>query len=99
MEREDERGVAMRPDLNGLDVPEWAERHWTNQNGGIYCSAPPSMETAGGAWRRLAFFCHDLGRRACPLTGVPSSVGIYTPASPASAPPPVVRGSRRAAVG
>ena len=25
MEREDERGVAKRPDLNELDVPEWAE--------------------------------------------------------------------------
>jgi hypothetical protein len=25
MEREDERGVAKRPDLNDLDVPEWAE--------------------------------------------------------------------------
>jgi hypothetical protein len=25
MEREDERGVAKRPDLNKLDVPEWAE--------------------------------------------------------------------------
>jgi hypothetical protein len=24
-EREDERGVAKRPDLNELDVPEWAE--------------------------------------------------------------------------
>jgi hypothetical protein len=23
MEREDERGVAKRPDLNELDVPEW----------------------------------------------------------------------------
>jgi hypothetical protein len=23
--REDERGVAKRPDLNELDVPEWAE--------------------------------------------------------------------------
>ena len=25
MEREDERGVAERPDLNELDVPEWTE--------------------------------------------------------------------------
>jgi hypothetical protein len=25
IEREDERGVAKRPDLNELDVPEWAE--------------------------------------------------------------------------
>jgi hypothetical protein len=25
MEREDERGVAKRPDLNELDVPEWAK--------------------------------------------------------------------------
>jgi hypothetical protein len=25
MEREDERGVAKRPDLNELDMPEWAE--------------------------------------------------------------------------
>ena len=25
MEREDERGVAKWPDLNELDVPEWAE--------------------------------------------------------------------------
>jgi hypothetical protein len=25
MEREDERGVAKRPDLNELNVPEWAE--------------------------------------------------------------------------
>jgi hypothetical protein len=25
MEREDGRGVAKRPDLNELDVPEWAE--------------------------------------------------------------------------
>jgi hypothetical protein len=25
MGREDERGVAKRPDLNKLDVPEWAE--------------------------------------------------------------------------
>jgi hypothetical protein len=25
MERQDERGVAKRPDLNELDVPEWAE--------------------------------------------------------------------------
>jgi hypothetical protein len=25
MEREDERGLAKRPDLNELDVPEWAE--------------------------------------------------------------------------
>jgi hypothetical protein len=25
MEREDERGAAKRPDLNELDVPEWAE--------------------------------------------------------------------------
>jgi hypothetical protein len=25
MEREDERGVAKRPDLNELDVSEWAE--------------------------------------------------------------------------
>jgi hypothetical protein len=25
MEREDERGVTKRPDLNELDVPEWAE--------------------------------------------------------------------------
>jgi hypothetical protein len=25
VEREDERGVAKRPDLNELDVPEWAE--------------------------------------------------------------------------
>jgi hypothetical protein len=25
MEREDERGVAKRPDLNELDVPQWAE--------------------------------------------------------------------------
>jgi hypothetical protein len=25
MERENERGVAKRPDLNELDVPEWAE--------------------------------------------------------------------------
>ena len=25
LEREDERGVAKRPDLNELDVPEWAE--------------------------------------------------------------------------
>jgi hypothetical protein len=25
MKREDERGVAKRPDLNELDVPEWAE--------------------------------------------------------------------------
>jgi hypothetical protein len=25
MEREDEQGVAKRPDLNELDVPEWAE--------------------------------------------------------------------------
>ena len=25
MEREDERGMAKRPDLNELDVPEWAE--------------------------------------------------------------------------
>jgi hypothetical protein len=25
MEREDERGVAKRPDLSELDVPEWAE--------------------------------------------------------------------------
>jgi hypothetical protein len=24
MEREDERGAAKRPDLNKLDVPEWA---------------------------------------------------------------------------
>jgi hypothetical protein len=25
MEREDERGVAKRPDLSELNVPEWAE--------------------------------------------------------------------------
>ena len=25
MEREDERGVAKRPDFNELDVPEWTE--------------------------------------------------------------------------
>ena len=25
LEREDERGVAKQPDLNNLDVPEWAE--------------------------------------------------------------------------
>jgi hypothetical protein len=25
MEQEDERGMAKRPDLNELDVPEWAE--------------------------------------------------------------------------
>jgi hypothetical protein len=25
MEREDERGMAKRPDLNELDAPEWAE--------------------------------------------------------------------------
>jgi hypothetical protein len=25
MKREDERGVAKRPDLNELDAPEWAE--------------------------------------------------------------------------
>jgi hypothetical protein len=25
MKREDERGVVKRPDLNELDVPEWAE--------------------------------------------------------------------------
>jgi hypothetical protein len=25
VEREDERGMAKRPDLNELDVPEWAE--------------------------------------------------------------------------
>jgi hypothetical protein len=25
MERQNERGVAKRPDLNELDVPEWAE--------------------------------------------------------------------------
>jgi hypothetical protein len=28
MEREDERGMAKRPDLNELDVPEWADWHW-----------------------------------------------------------------------
>jgi hypothetical protein len=26
MEREDERGMAKRPDLNELNVPEWADR-------------------------------------------------------------------------
>jgi hypothetical protein len=29
MEREDERGVAKRPDLSELDVPKWAERAGT----------------------------------------------------------------------
>jgi hypothetical protein len=27
-EREDERGVTKRPDLNELDVPEWQDWHW-----------------------------------------------------------------------
>jgi hypothetical protein len=32
MEREDERGVAKRPDLNELDVLEWAENwHWKSR--------------------------------------------------------------------
>jgi hypothetical protein len=47
MEREDERGAAKRPDLNGLDVPDWAEWqnwHWIKQNGGSPCSAPPPSD-------------------------------------------------------
>jgi hypothetical protein len=45
MEREDERGVAKRPDLNELDVPEWAELALDKvENGGSYCSASPSRD-------------------------------------------------------
>jgi hypothetical protein len=45
MEREDERGVAKRPDLHELDVPEWAELaldkvEWRKG----YCSASPSRD-------------------------------------------------------
>jgi hypothetical protein len=39
--REDERGMAKRPDLNELDVPEWAELALHTSYGGSYCSASP----------------------------------------------------------
>jgi hypothetical protein len=37
--------VAKRPDLNELDVPEWAELALDKKsNGGSYCSASPSRD-------------------------------------------------------
>ena len=44
MKREDERGVAKRPDLNELDVPEWAELALDKVEWRSYCSASPSRD-------------------------------------------------------
>jgi hypothetical protein len=50
MDREDEQGVAKRPDLNELDVPEWDRTgiwHWIKQNRGSCSSACPlGVDTA-----------------------------------------------------
>jgi hypothetical protein len=54
MEREDERGVAKRPDLNAAASTSWMCRngqnwHCIKLNGGSYCSASPSGD-GGSAW-------------------------------------------------
>jgi hypothetical protein len=51
MEREDERGVAKRPDLNELDVPDWAELaldnvEWDGMEEATAAHRPLEMETA-----------------------------------------------------
>jgi hypothetical protein len=87
MEREDERGVAKRPDLNELDVPEWAELaldkvEWM-ENGGskLYCSASPagdgdSEPQAGRSNWGLGFDC-ERGPALPPARSVRPACGVY----------------------